>query len=69
MSDHNLSHFELDPEELGGFTVEQLRCSACSGYGNCGFRSYRILDGKPVLLCNGKKQKLMEAEQRQGKQM
>ena len=68
MSDRDLSSFELDPKELGGFTVEQLRCSACSGYGNCGYRSYRILDGKPVLLCNGKKQKLMaEQAQRLGK--
>ena len=62
--ERQLDRFELDPKELDGFTVDELRCSACSGYGNCGFRMYRLLDGKPVLLCQGKKRKL--TEQRDG---
>ena len=46
----DLSEFEFDPAILDGFTLEQLKCDACSGYGNCGYRMYKIKDGKPVLI-------------------
>lgn len=60
----DLSKFEFDPTELDGFTIEQLRCSACSGYGNCGFRMYRLIEGEPVLLCQNKKNKLTAERER-----
>ena len=54
----DISEFQFDPVVLGGFTLEQLKCDACSGYGNCGYRMYKIKDGKPVLICQQKKKKL-----------
>ena len=48
----DLKSLEMDPKELGNLTLNEVRCRACSGYGNCGYRSYRLLDGKPVLLCS-----------------
>ena len=54
----DISEFEFDPAVLEGFTLEQLKCDACSGYGNCGYRMYKIKDGKPVLICQQKKKKL-----------
>lgn len=54
----DLSDFEFDPAVLEGFTLHDLKCDACSGYGNCGYRMYRLKDGKPVLICQQKKKKL-----------
>ncbi len=51
---------ELKPEDLEGFDMKDLKCHACSGYGSCGYRTYRLLDGKPVLLCQLRKQQLTE---------
>jgi len=65
----DLSQYEFDPAELDGFTVDQLRCVACSGYGNCGYRMYRLMNGKPLLLCQGRKEKLTkerEAREQEG---
>lgn len=61
----DLSQFEFDPAILDGFTLEDLKCDACSGYGNCGFRMYRLKEGKPVLICQGKKRKLTEKRERE----
>lgn len=38
---------DTDPEEIKGLG----KCRACSGYGNCVYRKYAIIDGKPVSLC------------------
>ena len=39
----------LDDEVLDGFTLEELKCRSCSGYGNCGYKSYFLQpDGKGV---------------------
>ena len=51
---------ELTPEDTGGFSVQDLKCRACSGYGNCGYRMYRLLDGKPVLICQLRREELKE---------
>ena len=50
---------ELDPAELQGIDVKDIKCRACSGYGNCGYRSYRIYEGKPVLLCLSRRDQLL----------
>ena len=60
----DMSQFEFDESILDGFTLEQLKCDACRGYGNCGYRMYRLKEGKPVLICQQKKKKL--SEQRDG---
>ena len=51
--------FELNLEELGGLNLEDIKCRACSGYGNCGFRQYCMKDGKPVLICQARKKELL----------
>ncbi|MBF0644599.1 hypothetical protein [Desulfuromonas acetoxidans] len=58
--------FELKPEDLEGFDIKDIKCHACSGYGNCGYRMYRLLDGKPVLICQLLKQQLIEERDQQG---
>ena len=55
----DISEFTFDPAILEGFTLEQLKCDACSGYGNCGYRMYKIKEGKPVLICQQKNKKLV----------
>ncbi len=50
---------ELNLEELGGLSLGDIKCRACSGYGNCGFRQYSMLDGKPVLICQARKKELL----------
>ena len=42
---------EVTEEDLSGFPLKQLKCRACSGYGNCGYRMYRLSEGKPVAIC------------------
>lgn len=54
---------ELKPEDLGGFTLKELKCRACSGYGNCGYRMYRLHEGKPVLICQMRRDELMQQQQ------
>ncbi len=61
----NLKDLELKPEDLGGFDIKDLKCHACSGYGSCGYRMYRLLDGKPVLICQLRKQQLTEERDQQ----
>ncbi len=56
---------ELKPEDLEGFDLKDLKCHACSGYGSCGYRSYKLLAGKPVLICQLRKQKLIEERDQQ----
>ncbi len=61
-----LKDFELKPEDLDGFDIKDLKCHACSGYGNCGYRMYRLLNGKPVLICQLRRQQLIEERDQQG---
>ncbi|MGN0072870.1 MAG: hypothetical protein ACI36W_03615 [Coriobacteriales bacterium] len=60
MSERRKINAELDLKELGGLSIEDVRCAACSGYGNCGYRQYRIHNGKPLLICQLKKKTLLE---------
>ena len=40
----------LDAEVLDGFSIGELKCRSCSGYGNCGYKSYYLNpDGKGVV--------------------
>lgn len=59
MSERKKVNFELDLEELGGLSIEDVKCAACSGYGNCGYRQYRIYQGKPLIICQLKKKTLL----------
>lgn len=62
MSERRKINAELDLEELGGLSIKDVKCAACSGYGNCGYRQYRIYQGKPLLICQLKKKTLLGEE-------
>ncbi len=50
---------ELTQADLGGFALNDLKCRACSGYGNCGYRMYRLYEGKVVSLCQLRRKQLL----------
>ncbi len=43
---------EMTEDDLEGFDLKNIACRSCSGYGNCGYKTYGILDGKVVSICN-----------------
>ncbi len=51
---------EVTSEDLAGFPLSELKCRACSGYGNCGYRMYRLSEGKPVAICQERRRQLIE---------
>lgn len=53
---------QLTDEDLEGFTLQDVNCRGCSGYGNCGFRSYRLYNGKAVSLCIARMDELKEGQ-------
>ncbi len=59
VSERRQVNCELNLDELGGYSIDDVKCRACSGYGNCGYRQYRLHEGKPVLLCQLRKQELL----------
>ena len=48
----------MTDEDLDGFTLDQLKCRACSGDGNCGYKQMNIYNGKAVSICQMRKKKL-----------
>ena len=42
----------LTDEELNGNDISVVKCRACSGYGNCGYKTFRLYDGTPYSVCN-----------------
>ena len=62
MSERRKINVEFDLEELGGLSIQDVKCAACSGYGNCGYRQYRIYHGKPLHICQLKKKALLREE-------
>ena len=39
----------LTDDVLDGFDLEDMKCRGCSGYGNCGYKSYHLVpDGGGV---------------------
>lgn len=41
----------LTDEALAGFELREIKCRSCSGYGNCGYKSMFLDNGKPVSIC------------------
>lgn len=50
---------EMTDDELEGFSLSELSCRGCSGYGNCGYKSYRLYKGKVVSICQHRKRQLI----------
>lgn len=48
----------LTDEDLLGQSIEKIKCRACSGYGNCGYKTFRLYDGTPYSVCNLRFEKL-----------
>jgi hypothetical protein len=51
---------EMTDDELHGVDLSAVKCRSCSGYGNCGYKSYRIYKGNVVSICNNRKAKEFE---------
>ncbi len=45
----------LTAEDLHGVDLNSIRCRSCSGYGNCGFKTYHLFEDKVVSICNRRK--------------
>ena len=48
---------EMTDDDLHGVELSTIKCRSCSGYGNCGYKSYHIYKGTVVSICNQKKEK------------
>ncbi len=42
----------LTDEDLCGEDISAVKCRACSGYGNCGYKTFRLYENGPVSVCN-----------------
>ena len=42
----------LTDDDLDGHSIDDVKCRACSGYGNCGYKTFRLYNGKPYSVCN-----------------
>ncbi len=51
---------ELTDEDLRGQGIEAVKCRACSGYGNCGYKTFRLYKGDPYSVCNLRFQKIQQ---------
>lgn len=43
---------EMTDEDLRGEDISSVKCRACSGYGNCGYKTFRLYKGDPYSVCN-----------------
>ena len=52
----------LTDEDLCGEDVTAVKCRACSGYGNCGYKTFRLYGSNPVSVCNLRLKKVQGEE-------
>ena len=57
---------ELTDEELCDNDISVVKCRACSGYGNCGYKTFRLYKGKPYSVCNLRLKKAQGQETDEG---
>ena len=50
----------LTDEDLRGEDITVVKCRACSGYGNCGYKTFRLYENKPFSVCNLRLQKVQK---------
>ena len=53
----------LTDEDLRGEDVAKVKCRACSGYGNCGYKTFRLYQNGPISVCNLRLKKLQGIEE------
>ncbi len=51
---------QLTDADLEGIDVEKIKCRSCSGYGNCGYKTYHLYNDKALSVCNLRKGKYAE---------
>lgn len=50
---------KLDESVLDGFDITDIKCRSCSGYGNCGYKSYFLREeGGVVSICMRERKRL-----------
>lgn len=55
----NMQMRKLDASVLDGFDITQIKCRACSGYGNCGYKSYFLKEeGGVASICMRERKRL-----------
>lgn len=52
----------LTDEDLHGHDIQEVKCRACSGYGACGYKTFRLYGTTPVSVCNLRMEKIKDAE-------
>ena len=52
----------LTDEDLRGEDISVVKCRACSGYGNCGYKTFRLYEGTPHSICNLRLQKVQATD-------
>lgn len=53
----------LTDEDLKGEDISKVKCRACSGYGNCGYKTFRLYENTPYSICNLRLKKLQGDEE------
>ena len=48
----------LTDDVLDGFTLNDIECRSCSGYGNCGYKSYYLTDNGVASVCMRRRKQL-----------
>ncbi len=52
----------LTDEDLCGEDISKVKCRACSGYGNCGYKTFRLYENTPYSICNLRLKKVQGGE-------
>jgi len=52
----------LTDEDLRGQSIDLVKCRACSGYGNCGYKAFFLYENKPYSVCNLRLGKIQKGE-------
>lgn len=53
----------LTDEDLCGNDIITVKCRACSGYGACGYKTFRLYKGTPYSVCNLRLEKVRNGEE------
>ncbi len=51
---------QLTDEDVEGIDIDKIKCRSCSGYGNCGYKTYHLYKDKALSVCNLRKGKYAE---------
>ena len=52
----------ITDEDLRGNDIQVVKCRACSGYGACGYKTFRMYNKTPYSVCNLRLEKVQNGE-------